>query len=236
MKKLFIDIGNTNVAMAAVEGNRIVKRYFIRTARERIETRALKRLLGRNRDEIETVVIVSVVPEFLRLIRTNIRKVLPHAKVRIVGNHIKVPMKIEYRDPKQVGQDRLVTAYSAYEQTGKATLVIDFGTAVTFDLVSRDGVYKGGTIFPGLRLELNALTANAALLPKTELRDIKGDLHVHSTWSDGGSSIEEIVKKAMAMGYEYIAITDHSQGLKIAGGLNKEELRLKRNNFLFNTF
>ncbi|MEE8317603.1 MAG: DNA polymerase/3'-5' exonuclease PolX, partial [Candidatus Omnitrophota bacterium] len=66
-------------------------------------------------------------------------------------------------------------------------------------------------------------------LPKlVELRDIKGDLHVHSTWSDGGSSIEEIVKKAMALGYEYIAITDHSQGLKIAGGLNKEELRLKR--------
>jgi DNA polymerase (family 10) len=66
-------------------------------------------------------------------------------------------------------------------------------------------------------------------LPKlVELRDIKGDLHVHSTWSDGGSSIEEIVLKAKALGYEYIAITDHSQGLKIAGGLNKEELRLKR--------
>jgi len=66
-------------------------------------------------------------------------------------------------------------------------------------------------------------------LPKlVELSDIKGDLHVHSTWSDGGSSIEEIVKKAMDLGYEYVAITDHSQGLKIAGGLNKEELRLKR--------
>lgn len=66
-------------------------------------------------------------------------------------------------------------------------------------------------------------------LPKlVELCDIKGDLHVHSRWSDGGSSIEEMVLKAKELGYEYIAITDHSQGLKIAGGLNKDELKLKR--------
>lgn len=61
-----------------------------------------------------------------------------------------------------------------------------------------------------------------------EARDIKGDLHAHSTWSDGGSSIEDIVKKAIELNYEYIAITDHSQGLKIAGGLNAHELGLKR--------
>ncbi len=61
-----------------------------------------------------------------------------------------------------------------------------------------------------------------------ELKDIKGDLHIHSVWSDGGSSTEEIVLKARRLGYEYIAITDHSQGLKIAGGLNKEELKIKR--------
>ena len=61
-----------------------------------------------------------------------------------------------------------------------------------------------------------------------KLSDIKGDLHTHSTWSDGGSSIEEMVIKARELGYEYIAITDHSQGLKIAGGLNRDELKLKR--------
>ncbi|MFC1623745.1 DNA polymerase/3'-5' exonuclease PolX [Candidatus Omnitrophota bacterium] len=60
------------------------------------------------------------------------------------------------------------------------------------------------------------------------LNDIKGDLHVHSSWSDGGSSIEEMVVRARKLGYEYIAITDHSQGLKIAGGLNKEELKTKK--------
>ena len=61
-----------------------------------------------------------------------------------------------------------------------------------------------------------------------ETSDIKGDLHIHSRWSDGASSIEEIVAKAREMKYEYIAITDHSQGLKVAGGLNKEELEIKR--------
>ena len=66
-------------------------------------------------------------------------------------------------------------------------------------------------------------------LPKlVERSDIKGDLHVHSVWSDGGSSIEDVVLKALGLGYEYIAITDHSQGLKIAGGLDKEKLMQKR--------
>ena len=71
--------------------------------------------------------------------------------------------------------------------------------------------------------------AEKGSLPElVKLSDIKGDLHVHSTWSDGGSSIEELVKKAMVMGYEYIAITDHSQGLKVAGGLSKGELTNKK--------
>lgn len=61
-----------------------------------------------------------------------------------------------------------------------------------------------------------------------ELKDVKGDLHTHSTWSDGGSSIEDVVLKARELGYEYIAVTDHSQGLKIAGGLDRAELGLKR--------
>ncbi|MDP8229830.1 MAG: DNA polymerase/3'-5' exonuclease PolX [Candidatus Gorgyraea atricola] len=66
-------------------------------------------------------------------------------------------------------------------------------------------------------------------LPKlVELKDVKGDLHAHSKWSDGGSSIEEVVLKARELGYEYIAITDHSQGLKIAQGLNRDELKSKK--------
>ena len=85
-------------------------------------------------------------------------------------------------------------------------------------------------IEPELREDRGEIEAglNDALPDLVEIKDIKGDLHVHSTWSDGGSSIEEIVVKAISLGYEYIGITDHSQGLKIAGGLNIHELDLKR--------
>ena len=85
-------------------------------------------------------------------------------------------------------------------------------------------------IEPELREDKGEFEASAdkALPDLVELKDIKGDLHVHSTWSDGGSSIEEMVIKAGELGYEYIAITDHSQGLKIAGGLNRDELKIKR--------
>ncbi len=85
-------------------------------------------------------------------------------------------------------------------------------------------------IEPELREDRGELEAglNNRLPDLIELKDIKGDLHAHSTWSDGNSSIEEIVIKAKEIGYEYIAITDHSQGLRVAGGLNSHELGLKR--------
>ncbi|MCX5692393.1 MAG: DNA polymerase/3'-5' exonuclease PolX [Candidatus Omnitrophica bacterium] len=85
-------------------------------------------------------------------------------------------------------------------------------------------------IAPELREDRGEVEAglNNALPDLVELKDIKGDLHAHSTWSDGGSSIEEVVIKAGELGYEYIGITDHSQGLRIAGGLDTHELDLKR--------
>jgi DNA polymerase (family 10) len=85
-------------------------------------------------------------------------------------------------------------------------------------------------IMPELREDRGEIEAaiKKRLPVPVELKDIKGDLHTHSTWSDGGSSIEDIVLKAREKGYEYIAITDHSQGLKIAGGLGKKELGLKQ--------
>jgi DNA polymerase (family X) len=85
-------------------------------------------------------------------------------------------------------------------------------------------------IVPELREDRGEIEAalKKQLPELVKIDDIKGDLHVHSTWSDGGSSIEEVVLKARELGYEYIAVTDHSQGLKIAGGLDKEGLKNKR--------
>ena len=98
---------------------------------------------------------------------------------------------------------------------------------------TEEEIYKAlglSYIEPELREDRGEVEASlkGKLPDLVKIEDIKGDLHAHSTWSDGGSSIEEIVIKARELGYEYIAITDHSQGLKIAGGLNARELDLKR--------
>jgi type III pantothenate kinase len=172
--KLLIDIGNTNTSLALTAGKRIVKRYFISTSKVEVAPKSLIRLFGRNVSKIDDIVIVSVVPKFLSVIKKSLKRVVPNATIRLMGKDIKVPIKIKYKDPKQVGQDRLVTALSAQEAYGKPVLIIDFGTAVTFDMVGEHGGYEGGLIFPGLRLGLEALTKHAALLPDIDLRPATG--------------------------------------------------------------
>ena len=111
-----------------------------------------------------------------------------------------------------------------------------------YGLFKKDKIIKGktekeiyktlglGYIEPELREDRGEIEVGlkGTLPDLVELDDIKGDLHIHSVWSDGGSSTDEIVRKARELGYEYIAITDHSQGLKIARGLDKEQLKIKR--------
>ncbi|MFH1837741.1 MAG: type III pantothenate kinase [Candidatus Omnitrophota bacterium] len=192
MMRLLIDIGNSNTSIALVQGKKIIKRYFIATSRSRLEPGTFKRLLGKDHQEISSVIIVSVVPKFFTVIRNTIKTILPGTKIRTIGKDIKVPMKIKYKKPDQVGQDRLVTAFSAYTKKKRAVLVLDFGTAVTFDLVNDKGDYEGGLIFPGIRLALKALSENAALLPRTEFTYIKGIV---------GKDTKESIKIGMLLGY-----------------------------------
>jgi len=172
--KLYIDIGNTYCSLFVVDGKKRAKRYFIRTSREEVCPKALRRLLGRDLGRIDGIVIVSVVPKFLSVVRKSLRSVAPRIPVSIVGKDIVVPIKIRYSDPGQVGQDRLVVSFAAARLYGAPVLVIDFGTAVTFDLVNRRGEYAGGLIFPGLRLSVETLARSAALLPEIEVRRQSG--------------------------------------------------------------
>ena len=172
--KLLIDIGNTNTSFAVVKENSIRRKYFIHTGRRQIEPASLKRLFGADQRKIEEIIIVSVVPKFLSLITRNMKTICPGAVIRLVGRDIKVPIKNKYRKPREVGQDRLVTAFAAARLFGCPVLVMDFGTGVTFDLVNRAGEYEGGLIFPGIALALGALTENTALLPEIELKPTKG--------------------------------------------------------------
>ena len=89
--------------------------------------------------------------------------------VRVVGPGLKTGMPIRYDNPREIGPDRLVNAVAGYEQLGGPCTIVDFGTAVTYDVVSGDGEYLGGIIFPGVEISMEALTERAAALPKIDL-------------------------------------------------------------------
>lgn len=178
---LAIDIGNTTISMALIDDQRrIHKRQKIASALDgkRIAvnvtnvTKKWEFELQRSRQKkaygIEQVVICSVAPKILQAVV----KGLGHAikvKPMVVGRNIKVPLKNKYKNPKEVGQDRLVGAYAACELYGAPAIIIDLGTAITFDVISSNQEYLGGVIIPGLRLSAESLHVKTALLPKINI-------------------------------------------------------------------
>lgn len=190
--ELLIDIGNTNTSVGIAAGGRVVKKYFIHTDKKTVAPASLKRLLGADLARIHRILVVSVVPKFLSVMKKGLKAVLPETPPVVIGEDIKVPIKVKYKVPGQVGQDRLVAAYAAKRLYGFPLIVVDFGTAVTFDLVGPKGEYEGGLIFPGLRLALEALVKNAALLPEIELRPATGFI---------GRDTENSMNKGLIFGY-----------------------------------
>ncbi len=166
---LAIDIGNTSVSFGVVRGERVVQTYVtenrVRQPHLRLECGKILIRLHKKFPGIEKVVLCSVVPKVLNICE---RSVVKHLKIKpiVVGRDIKVPMKNNYRNPRQVGQDRLVCAYAAKCLYGQPAVVIDFGTATTFDVISPKGSYEGGIIVSGIRLSAESLFQETALLPK----------------------------------------------------------------------
>lgn len=169
---LTIDIGNTNITFGLFRDSRLVKKAQLATSSLDKYGSFVRRLKkDRAVSGAEAIVICSVVPKAERAL-VKVLKQTFKARVFILGKDIKVPIKNLYKNPKQVGQDRLAAAYAAYALYGnkKPLIVIDFGTAVTFDVVSKKGAYLGGLIAPGMEMSLKALSEKAALLPKVELK------------------------------------------------------------------
>ena len=119
-------------------------------------------------NKIHDAIICSVVPSVTKILAKDIERLLVQPPY-IIGKDIVVPINNLYRKPRQVGQDRLVNAYAGIMLYGAPLIVVDFGTAVTFDLVSKDKAYLGGMILPGLEISLDALAERTALLPKIKL-------------------------------------------------------------------
>lgn len=172
--ELLIDIGNTNISIAIAKDSKIVKKFYIKTSAKTISPLVFKKYLGRYREKIKKVVIVSVCPPALTLVKKYVKNVVGSSRIFIVGKDITVPVRNLYKNPDKVGQDRLLLSFAAGKICRKPIVVVDFGTAVTFDYLNRKGEYEGGLIFPGIRIALSSLESRAALLPKIRVKPVKG--------------------------------------------------------------
>ena len=159
-----VDIGNTSINFGVFKGDKIVKRFTIPTPK--YSRQRLERKLGKA--AIDDTIICSVVPEKTRILERDLKSWFKR-RPYIIGKNIIVPIKNLYRKPRQVGQDRLVNAFAGVTLYGAPLMVVDFGTAVTFDVISRKKEYLGGMILPGLNISLDALFQRTALLPKIKL-------------------------------------------------------------------
>ena len=165
MTLLAMDVGNTNVTAAVFRGARLLRRGRAPTFG------SLRGLLSRMRvapGSVEGVVLSSVVPRATVSLMRELRA-LVRPEPLVVGGNVRAPIKNLYRVPSQVGQDRLMNGVGACFLYRSPAIVVDFGTAVTLDLISRRCEYLGGLIVPGVGIALEALISRAALLPRIDL-------------------------------------------------------------------
>ena len=167
---LAIDVGNTNMVFAVHDGERVVGEWRCRTERQRTADEYfvwLQQLMQHNgiTEEVRSVVVSSVVPQVLFNLRVLADRYF-HTRAKVVGRpDVRLPVAPRVDPSTQVGADRLVNTVGAYDRYGGNLIVVDFGTATTFDVVDHDGAYVGGVIAPGVNLSLKALHDAAAALP-----------------------------------------------------------------------
>jgi len=173
---LVIDIGNTNISCGLFYRNRIVKSWKITTSKILSSKRIARDNFRRVRQkDIEAIIVCSVVPNATEKLNSILKKIF-FVRPAIVGKDFKIPIKNLYKNPRQVGQDRLVGAYSGYKLYGCPLIIVDFGTTITFDVVSKNKEYLGGIILPGIEMSLESLFNKTALLPKVKLNKIPQSL------------------------------------------------------------
>lgn len=165
MDVIAVDIGNTEIKCGVFQGRRLVRVDRESTAlltRPRELSRWLARL-SRRRPPSHTIAVASVVPEIQGCLVRALRRA--GRRVVVVDPGTRTDMPVHYRPRGQLGADRFVNAYAARARYGAPVVVVSFGTAVTIDVVSADGAYRGGVILPGMPLMAKALAEGTAQLP-----------------------------------------------------------------------
>src|SRR5213082_1453857 len=173
---LTIDVGNTNTVLGVFRGTELIANWRLTTAREQtvdeygVLTRNLFTLAGLDRNDITGVIISSVVPPVNRTL-AEMSRVYFGKKALFVEMGVKTGMAVLVDNPSEVGADRIVNGVAAFHKYCGPCIVVDFGTAITFDAISVKGEYLGGVIAPGLGISSEALFARAAKLPRVEIKD-----------------------------------------------------------------
>jgi len=176
---LVVDAGNTQTHIGTFAGDELSQHWRFATVRDSTADElgaALRNLLllrGLSFDDIDASIVSSTVPQLRPEWTAMASRYLGH-EMPVVGPGVRTGMPLRYENPREIGPDRLVNAIAGYDRVGGACVVVDFGTAVTFDVVSGGGEYLGGIIFPGVEISLEALTERAAALPKIDLSEPRG--------------------------------------------------------------
>lgn len=166
---LTVDIGNTSIKVGVFEDNALLEEFRIASDKDLSQDEyevLLKTLL--KPFKITGCIIGSVVEELNEKFKRAVKNVF-NIDAMFLTNEINIGLKIKLQNPKEAGADRIANACAAYINYDKPCIVIDFGTAISFDIVNSDGEFIGGVIAPGLKLQMNALNKFTSKLPKIEV-------------------------------------------------------------------
>ena len=194
---LAVDVGNTQTHLGTFDGDELIEHWRFATVRTSTADElgaALRNLLalrGLSFADIDASIVSSTVPRQRPEWVEVGERYLGH-ELLVVGPGLRTGMSIRYDNPREIGPDRLVNAVAGYDRVGGAVVVVDFGTAVTHDVVSAEGEYLGGVIFPGVEISLEALTERAAALPTIDLTPPRGVL---------GKSTVDAIRSGILYGY-----------------------------------
>lgn len=210
---LAIDVGNTNMVIGVFDrkSKKLLQNWRMETKKERtsdefgIFFKELFQFAGLSLDQVETVIISNVVPQLefnLERMCERYFKLKPH----FINAKLKLPFKIGLKAPQEIGADRLVNNAAAVLKYGAPLIVVDFGTATTFDFIDQAKVYRGGCICPGIAISNEALFQHASKLPRVEIRKPK-----HIVGTDTIESIQA------GIFYGYVGMVD-----EIVRGIQRE--------------
>ncbi|HEX6083796.1 MAG TPA: type III pantothenate kinase [Thermoanaerobaculia bacterium] len=169
---LVVDLGNTNLVLGVYRGAELVSSWRLATARERTADEygiLARQLVGDTHAKLEGAIVASVVPPLNGAMNLMVQKYF-NVEPMFVEPGVKTGIAIHVDNPLEVGADRIVNCAAAHHEYGGPTVIVDFGTATTFDVVTANAEFVGGVIAPGLNISAEALFARAARLPRVDVR------------------------------------------------------------------